>query len=382
MIKVYVGQEPPKAFRKSIFLAGPTPRSTHVNSWRPEALRLLEESGYDGVVFIPERTDGEWKNDYVGQIEWEETYLNMADCILFWIPRDMKDMPALTTNDEWGVWKNSGKVILGMPDEAVHVRYQQHYAKKYFALMLNTLKATIECAIKMIGPGAARKDGEREVPLIVWRTASFKQWYASQLHCGNRLDHARVHWMYRTGPEKSIVFLWALHVDVFIGSEKRHKVNEFVIARPDISTILMYRRRKPVADSEIVLIREFRSPVSNETGFVWELAGGSSFKGTVDPKNLAADECEEEAGITIDPSRIKQHEARQMVATLSAHKAHLFSVELTERELVQLKAQHGVAHGIVEDSEQTYTEILTLKQILERPVVDWSMLGMILSVLQ
>ena len=71
-----------------------------------------------------------------------------------------------------------------------------------------------------------------------------------------------------------------------------------------------------------------------------------------------------------------------MIATLSAHKAHLFSVELTEKELVQLKAQHGVAHGIVEDSEQTYTEILTLKQILERPVVDWSMLGMILSVLQ
>jgi 8-oxo-dGTP pyrophosphatase MutT (NUDIX family) len=188
--------------------------------------------------------------------------------------------------------------------------------------------------------------------------------------------------MYRTGPEKSIVFLWALHVDIFIGSENRHKVNEFVIARPDISTILMYRRRKPVADSEIVLIREFRSSVSNETGFVWELAGGSSFKGKIDPKKLAADECKEEAGITIDPSRIKQHEVRQMVATLSAHKAHLFSVELTEKELVQLKAQHGVAHGIVEDSEQTYTEILTLKQILERPVVDWSMLGMILSVLQ
>lgn len=379
---VYYGEQPPKTFRKSIFLAGPTPRSESVPSWRPDALAILEKIGYDGVVFIPESRDGGRLADYSSMVEWEETYLNMADSIPFWIPRNMDFLPGLTTNDEWGVWKNSGKVVLGTPERATHVRYQQHYAKKCLAPTADTLEATMELAVKMIGDGALRKDGECEVPLIVWRTPSFQQWYASQLHSGNRLDHARVRWMHRTGPNKSFIFLWVLHVDVYVASEKRNKVNEFVIARPDISTILMYHRHEVLLDSEIVLIREFRSPVSNETGFVWELAGGSTFKGVTDPKTLAADECREEAGISIEPSRIKQHAARQMVATLSAHKAHLFSVALTAGEILSLKAQRGVAHGIASDSEQTYTEVLTLREILESSTVDWSMVGMIMSVLQ
>src|SRR4051812_29076026 len=35
---VYVGQEFPSHFTKSIMLAGPTPREAHVPSWRPEAI--------------------------------------------------------------------------------------------------------------------------------------------------------------------------------------------------------------------------------------------------------------------------------------------------------------------------------------------------------
>ena len=42
------------SLKKSIFLAGPTPRSKEVKSWRPEAIRLLKEKGFDGVVFVPE----------------------------------------------------------------------------------------------------------------------------------------------------------------------------------------------------------------------------------------------------------------------------------------------------------------------------------------
>jgi hypothetical protein len=75
------------------------------------------------------------------------------------------------------------------------------------------------------------------------------------------------------------------------------------------------------------------------------------------------------------------HTARQMVATLSAHKAHLFSVEIGDKELDLLRSQEGTAHGVVEDTERTYVEIRTLREILENNLVDWSMLGMILSVL-
>lgn len=379
---IYVGEAAPASFTKAIFLAGPTPRSADVPSWRPEALKLLEAAGYDGVVFVPERKGGFREADYTDQVEWEETHLNMCDCAIFWIPRNMATFPGLTTNDEWGGWKNSGKVILGTPDGAEHVRYQQHYAAKYNVPTATTLEATISLAVIRVGDGALRTGGERTVPLMVWNTPSFQQWYRSHQAAGNRLDGAKVHWTFRVGPKKNIVFMWILHVDIFIAAENRHKVNEFVIARPDISTVVMYQKRPDLMASKIVLIREFRSPVSNDTGFVWEVPGGSTFKGVTDPKMLAADECEEEAGIRISPERIVQHEARQLVATLSTHRAHLFSVEITDEEVAALRAQHGVANGVAEDSERTYVEILTLAEILDRRTVDWSILGMILSVLQ
>lgn len=378
---VYAKEVPPQSFTKSIFLAGPTPRSADVASWRPDAIRLLREAYYDGVVFVPEARDAEWKSGYEDQIEWEEQCLHAADCILFWVPRNLANMPALTTNTEWGVWQNSGKVVLGAPSEAEKVRYQQYYANKLEVPLANSLHETVQLALAMVGEGSLRSDGEREVPLYIWRTPHFQQWYRAQKSAGNRLDGARVEWTFRVGPKRKFVFFWALHVDVYIASENRHKTNEVVIARPDIATIVMYRRSEILDESDIVLIREFRSPAVTDDGFVWEIPGGSSFKSTGDPATLAAHECQEETGLTIDPSRMSRREVRQLTATLSAHKAHLFSVEITDEELAWLKSQQGVAHGVVEDTERTYVEIMKLSEIRTRSNVDWSMLGMILSVL-
>lgn len=44
---------PEKLCRDSIFLAGPTPRERGVVSWRPEAINLLQQFGYNGAVFVP-----------------------------------------------------------------------------------------------------------------------------------------------------------------------------------------------------------------------------------------------------------------------------------------------------------------------------------------
>ena len=164
-------------------------------------------------------------------------------------------------------------------------------------------------------------------------------------------------------------------------SEERSKVNEFVLGRPDISTVVMFKRMPKLDDSVLVLVREFRSPVSNETGFVWEAPGGSSFKPDKDPLQLAATEVYEETGFSIGASRFVAHEARQLNATLLAHKSHLFSVEITDDELHYLRQQVGIAHGDFASSERTYIEIVTLGQIRQSTNVDWAMLGMIMQVL-
>lgn len=109
----------------SIFLAGPTPRKADVLSWRPEALDILKYLNYDGVVFVPEWDTNFTTVDYLGQVTWERVGLTRCSKIVFWVPREMKDMPALTTNVEFGYFlaKTPDKVLYGRPESAVSCRY-------------------------------------------------------------------------------------------------------------------------------------------------------------------------------------------------------------------------------------------------------------------
>ena len=159
-MKVVYAREPfPETFSKAIFLAGPTPRSKEVDSWRPEALKVLASAGFDGVVFVPENGDGSPSFDYLHQIEWEERGLRMADGIVFWVPRDLKTMPAFTTNIEWGVWQDSGKCVLGSPADAPKMAYLQSYADKLGVTRADTLTETIDAVLELIGEGATRSGG-------------------------------------------------------------------------------------------------------------------------------------------------------------------------------------------------------------------------------
>jgi 8-oxo-dGTP pyrophosphatase MutT (NUDIX family) len=383
---VYAREPFPSHVTKTIFLAGPTPRANPDGkiglSWRPEAIRILQGLGYDGHVFVPEPLDhSKWVDGYEDQIEWEEEGLNRADCIVFWVPRDMTGskyygcpMPGLTTNDEWGTWKDSGKVVWGDPGVADHVGYQRYYARKLGVPGGGDLKDTLQKAIAMVGGGAERSGGECQVPLHVWRKREFQAWLRSQKAADNRLDRARVIWAFY--PKPGALFAYCLHVHVYIRSENRTKENEFILGRSDVSMVVLYRGK------EVVLVREFRSPVRNAAGFVYELAGGSSWRTDEDPGVVAAHEVEEEVGLVINPSRFTEHGARQLAATWSIHMAHLFSAELSQDEIDRVRAGSAVAHGVIEDTERTYAEVWKLKDILERQLVDWTTLGMILSVVK
>src|SRR5262249_12812776 len=98
---VYVG-EPPEVTPPSIFLAGPTPRSPDVLSWRPEALDILKELAFPETVLIPERRDGWSKVSYLDQVEWEYVGLEGCSVVAFWVPRHLPTLPGFTTNVEFG----------------------------------------------------------------------------------------------------------------------------------------------------------------------------------------------------------------------------------------------------------------------------------------
>jgi len=388
---VYAGEEMPEKFTKSMFLAGPTPRNKEeVESWRPDALQILEDIGFDGVVFVPEPRDREFKHSYDDQVEWEEKYLNIADCIVFWVPRDLEPdskgypkMAAFTTNVEFGTWQSSGKVVFGAPPDATKNGYLLYYCEKYNVPVAESLIETLQNAMEMLGDGAEREGGERYIPLFIWHLESFQNWYKAQTDAGNRLEEARLLFNFRPR-YKSFIFLWILHAKVYVASEDRVKDNEFVLSRPDISSVCLYHKVSsgfPAAwkDIEIVLVREFRTPAATENGFILELPGGSSKKSSM-PEEVAAEEVHEELGLYIDPERLRICGSRQLAGTLSAHKAVLFSVELTEKEMEWLKSQKDIAHGKEEDTERTFIEVHPVSQLINNESIDWTTLGQILSV--
>ena len=377
---IYANEEFPKEAKKMIFLAGPTPREKGTVSWRNEALNILEDLGYDGHVFVPEPRSGIWRKDYYGQIKWEKKGLAMADCIIFWIPRDLEILPGFTTNVEFGMYANSGKIVLGSPKDAPKMRYLQALGEDYSVPQAMTLEDAIRKAMEMVGAGALRKGGECDVPLHIWNIKNFQNWYRAQKNAGNELVSAREIYNVRPGSKKNFVFIWILHVVMYIAKEDRYKKNEFILGRPDISSVLMYRMGKSILDTEIILVREFRSPAVTSDGSIHELPGGSS-KNETDPTIVASDEVFEETGLRIDRSRIRKHGARQLAGTLSVHRSDLFSVEITEKEFQELKSRQGIAHGVLADSERTYVEIFTMREILKGNLVDWSMIGMISAVL-
>ncbi|MCK2245410.1 MULTISPECIES: nucleoside 2-deoxyribosyltransferase domain-containing protein [unclassified Crossiella] len=381
VIAVHAGEQPPESYDASIFLCGPTPRTNDVDSWRPEALAELCARWHgdgDLVVFVPEPRNGErWPAHDTNRV-WELHWGDRADVALFWIPRG-HGLPGFTTNDEFGHWKDSGRAVLGTPPSADHAGYQRDYATDTGIPLADDLSGTVSLALDHIGPGARRTGGQRHAPLLLWRTSSFQNWLTAQETAGNQLRSGRLEWTFRVGPDRDIVLFWAFHAVIWIAAEQREKANEVVLSRPDLSTVVAYHRAPELANSEIVLVREFRSPATTADGFVRELPGGSSLAPS-SPSEQAVAELAEETGITVAPDRVHLHHARQPTATLSGHQQHVFAVELTPDEL-DLARSDRRTHGVAGDTEHTHVEVHRYADLLAAPTVDWATLGAITSVL-
>lgn len=157
MIINYSDQEVKKG-KKSIFLAGPTPRGEQDVSWRKEACQELEKLGFDGIVYVPEYSSWKPKEDYVDQAMWERNALTEATIILFWIPRKLPELPAFTTNVEFGYWLPSGKVIYGRPNNATKIKYLDWlYELDYQKQPFNNLNELVQAAINEVNKKTINK---------------------------------------------------------------------------------------------------------------------------------------------------------------------------------------------------------------------------------
>lgn len=131
-MKILYSDQSPVVQQPSVFLAGPTPRAADNVGWRPAAIKEFEDFGFTGQLLVPEPFGTKW-SDYQNQIRWEEDCLEAATVILFWVPRELSQMPALTTNVEFGEYlrARTDAVVYGRPPNAPNNRYLDwKYEKK------------------------------------------------------------------------------------------------------------------------------------------------------------------------------------------------------------------------------------------------------------
>lgn len=135
---------------KSCFLAGPTPRDENVLSWRGEALKIFESFGFDGTIYVPELREKSYYDFDTGinEMKWDQDSLEMADVVMFWIPRDM-DMLGLSTNVEFGYLLDKGNIVYGRPEGAIRCEfldflYKEKHGKDYNTTLEGTILETVK----------------------------------------------------------------------------------------------------------------------------------------------------------------------------------------------------------------------------------------------
>lgn len=381
---IHALEQLPDVVTRIFFLAGPTPRRDKngrptAPSWRPRALEYLAARGFDGVVVVPEDRTGEWQFNYDHQVDWECEMRRAADLILFWVPRELAEMPAFTTNIEFGEDYDSGRTLYGRPKGAPKCGYlDKRYRDVAGAEPAETLEDLLDEALRAVPAGEERRGGCRTVPLQVWQHQAFRRWHDNLVAAGNRLDGFEACGIIPAGkPHPSRPpFAFLGRAKVWIAAEQRHESSEVIIGRPDVASVVLVHGTSR-SDATIVLTQHFRNAVSNRLGTVIEVPSGSSSR-TFDPRGIALEEVREEAGLEIaDPERLIALGSRQTAATILTHHLHAFALQLTDDELAELagKEERGEILGA------TPCERITLRTAkvheLEAVPLDWTNLAII-----
>ena len=271
--------DPSSPLHASIFLAGPCPRDSGVQDWRHECVELFKQKGFTGALFwpVPNKNEDQGTFNLDKQVAWETKHLKMADIILFWVPRKIDgSFAGFTTNVEFGLYHSSGKCVMGYPPDAEKMRYIQWWCDKIDSIppTAQTLPDLVDTCMEKLAalgyqkssspsPSTAtsvitqnnslveRYHGEHYIPLILWRSQAFQDWYQNQKAQGNKLLWGDVEYVFTLKRSAKFnfpsAFISILKAHIQIGKENyRVKENEVVVFRPDVSAVVPFVFQSPI----------------------------------------------------------------------------------------------------------------------------------------
>lgn len=377
---VFSDQTLPTFVEKSLFLEGPSPRDLETLDWRRQAVDLLTQLKYDGVVYIPcprsvwdKIKDGKW--DYENQVDWEHKARFASDAIVCWVPRELEKMPAMTTNVEFGEDFDLGRFYYGRPDWAKKCTYLDSKAKKQGIRIYNDLLALLQDVVHSLKP-VARSDAWATIPAMAWEFDSFRQWFSSMNLVGNELREATVTHVLGKANKS---FLFVLQAKIYVANENRVKSNESVVFRKNTVTVVPYYIQE---DGSIAyaLVNEFRAATSSELGIVKEFVSGSSSDDEATVMDTVQEELKEELGLIVDKSRLIRLGEKQINATLLGHKTIVYALRLTKEEYLDIKKAevNKTVYGELDSSEVITLCTNTKKEILKSSSTDCTTLASVL----
>lgn len=350
---VFSDQDLPSVVQKSIFLEGPSPRELETLDWRRQAVEILKQLHYDGVVYIPcpqkvwdKQKEGKW--DYDSQVEWEHKARFASDAIVCWVPRELEKMPALTTNVEFGEDFDLGRFYYGRPDWAVKCKYLDSKTKKQSIPVYSELDNLLSDVVSTLKP-IYRVGVLATIPALAWEFDSFRQWLDSMEKAGNELTEACITHVVGNANK---AFLIVIQAKVFVLKENRIKSNESVIFRKNTVTVVPYFVEHDGSLS-YVLVNEFRAAINSSAGVVKEFVSGSSSDNSATVLETLKEELHEELGIAPDVSRLIKLGEKQINSTLLGHKTAVYALELNKEEYQTIKQaqEDGKVFGEANSSE-------------------------------
>ncbi|MGP4115288.1 hypothetical protein ACTWP5_30875 [Streptomyces sp. 4N509B] len=370
-VTVFAGEEPPESWAAAVLLP-----AAGDEAWRQQVLSALKEkwphSALVGrmVVFVPQPREA--GRDISNHAVWGRSAAAWADVILC-----LAGDPAASGIDD-------GPALLGQFASHGSTPSWEHHR------LLPVEGDPHEAAAAVmgrVGKGATRVDGERDVPLVIWRSAPFSAW-RSRTGSNTAIVSARLEWL-DTDPS-SVPRRWALRLRLRHHGAHTEDVfsDEVVLGGPNTLSLIIIHHRQPWTDSTVLLLREApASAIPPEN--VWQYGDGIGHLRRFDGPMLTLPYVEihhQDGGIPIGPILTTIAEGTGVVLKLPESKrsrGHEMRQDSTSVTAVNRTARYDLSAPEA-DALLTATEdpacryrMCRVADLLANGTVDWATLGKI-----